>query len=50
MDPLELHFVADSPEARQANELARELLTARGAGDTSIAENQMSPSRPWRSK
>lgn len=43
MDPLELHFVVDSPEARRANELARELLTARGAGDKTIAENQMSP-------
>ena len=41
--PLELHFLADSPEARRANELARELLTARAAPDRTIAENQMSP-------
>ena len=41
--PLELHFLADSPEARRANELARELLTARAAADRTIVENQMSP-------
>jgi hypothetical protein len=41
--PLELHFLADSPQARRASELARELLTARAAADRTIVENQMSP-------
>jgi hypothetical protein len=29
------------PEARRADELARDLLTARGAGDKTIAENKI---------
>ncbi len=43
VDPIELRFLANSPEARRANELARELLTARATPDRTIAENQMSP-------
>jgi hypothetical protein len=43
VDPVELRFFADSPEAKRANELARELLTARATADETIPENQMSP-------
>ncbi len=43
VDPVELRFLADSPEARRANELARELLTARATADETIPENKMSP-------
>lgn len=43
VDPVELRFFADSPQARRANELARELLTARATADRTIPENKMSP-------
>lgn len=40
---MELDLFPDSPEARRASELARELLTSRAMPDQSVPENTMPP-------